>query len=60
MGKYFYGLTYYYLSYFWWYIIINIYSFCNLDDVTWGNRPANSSKGMNIVVTNEKRQEIMT
>jgi hypothetical protein len=32
---------------------------CNLDDVTWGNRPANASKGMNVVVDNIKRQEIL-
>lgn len=58
-SKYILGLPIYYLSYYWWYVIITIYSMCNLDDVTWGNRPANSSKGMNVVVDNAKRQEIL-
>jgi len=57
--KYTVGLVCYYLSYFWWYVIITVYAMCNLDDVTWGNRPSNSSKGMNVVVDNEKRQEIL-
>jgi hypothetical protein len=59
MHRYVPGLIIYYLSYFWWYVIITIYSMCNLDDVTWGNRPANASKGMNVVVDNAKRQEIL-
>lgn len=49
----------YYLCYFWWYIVVTIYSFSNLDDVTWGNRPANKTKGLNIVVDDKKRQEII-
>lgn len=32
---------------------------CNLDDVTWGNRPTNAAKGLNVVVDNAKRQEIL-
>lgn len=59
LHKYIPGLIIYYLSYFWWYVIVTIYAFCNLDDVTWGNRPANASKGMNVVVDNAKRQEIL-
>jgi len=31
----------------------------NLDDVTWGNRPQSKSGGLNIVVSDKKRQEIM-
>jgi hypothetical protein len=57
--KYIVGLPCYYFSYFWWYIIITIYSMCNLDDVSWGNRPSNASNGMNVVIDNIKRQEIL-
>lgn len=32
---------------------------CNLDDVTWGNRPTNAAKGLNVVVDDAKRQEIL-
>jgi hypothetical protein len=32
---------------------------CNIDDVSWGNRPSNSSGGLNIAVDDKKRQEIM-
>lgn len=59
MGGYLVGLPAYYLSYFWWYVIITIYSMCNLDDVSWGNRPANASGGLNVVVDDAKRQEIL-
>jgi len=59
IGSYAAGLPAYYLSYFWWYVIITIYSMCNLDDVSWGNRPANASGGLNVVVDDAKRQEIL-
>jgi len=59
IGSYMAGLPAYYLSFFWWYVIITVYSMCNLDDVTWGNRPANASKGLNVVVDDVKRQEIL-
>lgn len=59
LGAYLAGLPAYYLSYFWWYVIITIYSMCNLDDVSWGNRPANASGGLNVVVDDVKRQEIL-
>lgn len=36
-----------------------MYAICNIDDVTWGNRPTNASKGLNVAVSDEKRQEIM-
>jgi hypothetical protein len=55
LPKYLISLTIYYLSYLWWSVIMIIYAYCNLDDVTWGNRPANSSKGMNVVVNDAKR-----
>jgi len=57
--KYIVSLPCYYLSYLWWYILITIYSMCNLDDVTWGNRPANASKGLNTFIDDAKRQEIL-
>lgn len=59
LGKYIMGFNVFYFSYGWWYNIITIYSFCNLDDVTWGNRPSNASKGLNVVVDDAKRQEIL-
>jgi len=59
MKKYLISLPCYYFSYLWWFVIINCYSICNLDDVSWGNRPANASKGMNVVVDDKKRQEIL-
>lgn len=59
LGSYCAGLPAYYLSFFWWYVIITVYSMCNLDDVTWGNRPSNASKGLNVVVDDAKRQEIL-
>jgi hypothetical protein len=49
----------YYFSYSWWFICLNIYSMCNLDDVTWGNRPNNKTNGMNAYVDSEKRHEIL-
>jgi hypothetical protein len=57
--KYTIGCVCFYLSYFWWYVLFNIYSFSNLDDVSWGNRPANKSNGLNVVVDDVKRQEIL-
>jgi len=59
LGKYICGLPAFYCSYYWWYVIITIYSMCNLDDVSWGNRPNNASKGLNVVVDDKKRQEIL-
>jgi hypothetical protein len=59
LGKYVVGLVFYYFSFSWWYIMINVYSMCNLDDVSWGNRPSNSKQGLNVVVDDEKRQEIL-
>lgn len=53
------GFVCYYFSYNWWTVIINIYSICNLDDVSWGNRPSNASKGLNVAVDDTKRQEIL-
>jgi hypothetical protein len=57
--KYVIGCVCFYFSYFWWYVLITIYSFANLDDVSWGNRPANKSNGLNVVVDDAKRQEIL-
>lgn len=57
--KYVVGLQAFYFSFYWWYVIITIYSMCNLDDVTWGNRPTNAAKGLNVVVDDAKRQEIL-
>jgi len=53
------GLPLFYLSTGWWWITLTAYAMANLDDVTWGNRPQNTSGGMNIVVDDKKRQEIM-
>lgn len=59
LGRYVGGLITYYLAYFWWYVIISMYAMTNIDDVSWGNRPSNASGGMNVVVDNVKRQEIL-
>jgi len=49
------GLPFYYFSVTWWYVIVTIYSYANIDDVSWGNRPSNKSGGMNVVVDDAKR-----
>jgi chitin synthase len=39
-------------------IVFGIYSFCNLHDISWGNRPA-TDIGMNTLTADKKRQEEM-
>ena len=59
LGTYLISFVIFFFSYSWWTVIVVVYGLCNLDDVTWGNRPSNSSKGMNVAVSDEKRQEIL-